>query len=166
MAVHSRPVIEHDGITELRWMNSIVASALPRDSGSWPASIRSSRRMRLIFGSSSTTRIRATEHWPLGELGSTAYEDPNGIAVRFDGSSGAVAFLSYKADRERITFVLVRGLLPQRVVCEACPSTCSRTHSLRTFDSACHERGAARRVEWCGRGDSNPHDLAIASPSN
>ena len=37
----------------------------------------------------------------------------------------------------------------------------------------CHEGGVARRdkegnaeVEWCGRGDSNPHDIAIASPSS
>ncbi len=30
----------------------------------------------------------------------------------------------------------------------------------------CHERAAQRRVEWCERGDSNPHVLANASPSS
>src|SRR5690606_1969558 len=28
------------------------------------------------------------------------------------------------------------------------------------------ERAGRGRVEWCERGDSNPHDLAIASPSS
>ena len=31
---------------------------------------------------------------------------------------------------------------------------------------ACHERGPKGRVEWCGRGDSNPHGIATASPSS
>jgi hypothetical protein len=37
------------------------------------------------------------------------------------------------------------------------------------LDSACHERGLDEnrgRVEWCGRGESNPHGIATASPSN
>ena len=33
-------------------------------------------------------------------------------------------------------------------------------------NAACPERAARRRVEWCGRGDSNPYDIAIASPSS
>ena len=39
------------------------------------------------------------------------------------------------------------------------------TRPLR-MDTACHERAAKRRVEWCGRGDSNPYGLATASPSS
>src|SRR5688572_15002198 len=42
--------------------------------------------------------------------------------------------------------------------------------SLRApLDSACHEGGlreSAGRIEWCGRGDSNPHGIATASPSS
>src|SRR5579872_2460804 len=49
-----------------------------------------------------------------------------------------------------------------------------RSPSTRSEDEAessvaCHERGldeSRARVEWCGRGDSNPHALASASPSS
>src|SRR5215208_736016 len=43
---------------------------------------------------------------------------------------------------------------------------------IRHDGMARHERAsrlakrAARRVEWCGRGDSNPHGIATASPSS
>ena len=43
---------------------------------------------------------------------------------------------------------------------------CGATVGEPPQDVACHERAAQRRVEWCERGDSNPHVLANASPSS